>query len=180
MSAARSSKGCLRLERNREGILYFRQPKGVDEVTTWHIYPSGEELLRQAGVDEGTCLKSGLLKKLKTGEHLYTKSGNPQALKTQINSQAGKRTENVNDMKHGNAASAQGKSRQSEVHPIQRTFSWGFGLRRKQKFEKRTHNANAKRPTFHGKREAAKSQKYIHPGWLAPQRIQDSADEEHE
>lgn len=30
------SRGAL-LERNSEGVLYFRQPRGNDQFTTWHI-----------------------------------------------------------------------------------------------------------------------------------------------
>jgi len=68
------SSGCLRVERNRDGILYFRQPKGHDEIMTWRIHPAGEAMLRKAGVGDGMCLASGMFKKLHDGGHLYTAS----------------------------------------------------------------------------------------------------------
>ncbi len=73
----RKSSGGARVERNRDGILYFRQPTGDDQFITWHVYPRGEDILRRQGVTEGTRLTPGLFKKLLNQGHLYTEGGKP-------------------------------------------------------------------------------------------------------
>jgi hypothetical protein len=70
---AHSGSGtCMHLERNQEGILYFRQPMGLEDFVTWHIYPTGEAILRRDDIHEGRCLPPVLYSELRLGGHLYT------------------------------------------------------------------------------------------------------------
>lgn len=62
----------MHLERNAEGILYFRQPMGLEDFVTWHMYPTGEAILRRDDIYEGRCLPPILYSELRLGGHLYT------------------------------------------------------------------------------------------------------------
>src|SRR5262245_47473147 len=77
-SKSSAKSGGLRLERNSDGVRQFGQPKALNDFTTWSIYPSGEAILRRAGVSEGQVLPDGMFKTLRDGNHLYTKTGKPR------------------------------------------------------------------------------------------------------
>ncbi len=82
-TTATSTGTGLRIERNREGILYFRQPKDNGGFTNWKIHPSGEEILRRAKVTAGQALPPGMFKTLHENGHLYTERGKTTTVTTQ-------------------------------------------------------------------------------------------------
>jgi hypothetical protein len=69
------SKSGMPIERNQEGVLYFRQPIHPDQVVTWHVYPTGEDVLRRSGVTEGGRVSGGLFTTLKKKGLIYTYAG---------------------------------------------------------------------------------------------------------
>lgn len=67
----------LWLERNKEGVLFFRQPHGDLGWVTWRVYASGEAILRRHGVTEGQILPTWLYSELKRNDHLFTDGTGP-------------------------------------------------------------------------------------------------------
>src|SRR4029079_9124720 len=78
----RTGRGtCMHLERNGDGILYFRQPQGSEDFITWHIHPPGEVMLLQRGVGDGMCLPTDIFRKLREYRQLYTLGSKPDTAK---------------------------------------------------------------------------------------------------
>lgn len=78
-ASASGASTSMRIERNSEGVFYFRQSQGPDRVVTWHIYPSGEKLLRERNIEEGQCLPRGMFTQLRESGALYTEGRSTQS-----------------------------------------------------------------------------------------------------
>ncbi len=75
-SAPRQPPLGMALERNKDGILYFRQSLGEHQAcVTWHIDPPGEAHLRQRGINEGDRLSHPMFRELEQRGWLYKLRG---------------------------------------------------------------------------------------------------------
>ncbi len=75
-SAPRQPPLGMALERNKDGILYFRQSLGEHQAcVTWHIDPPGEAHLRQRGINEGDRLSHLMFRELEQRGWLYKLRG---------------------------------------------------------------------------------------------------------
>jgi len=66
----------MKLGRNQNGILFFRQSLGADiGPITWHVYQAGEKLLREQGITGGQQISSDLFSELEMNGYLYKFNG---------------------------------------------------------------------------------------------------------
>lgn len=72
----------MAIERNKEGILYFRQSLGEHQAcVTWHIDPPGEAHLGKRGIKEGDRLTHPMFRELEQRGWLYKLNARPSPRK---------------------------------------------------------------------------------------------------